>query len=248
MTVLRGVLEWFADPVHWQGADGIPTRLFEHLWYSLVATLGAIAIALPIGLVLGHTGRGGQLAINISNLGRAIPSFGIIILAFIVAGIGFLPVLVTLVALALPPIVTNTYVGMRAVDPEIREAAEGMGMTGWQVLRRVEMPMAQPLIMAGIRTSAVQVIATATLAAVISLGGFGRYIIDGLAQRNTPEVVAGAILVSALSLLAEYGLGALQRATVSKGLAGRSGRPAPAAVGAQAGTAPGLREPPAFPA
>jgi osmoprotectant transport system permease protein len=219
VNVLQGVFEWFIDPAHWQGTDGVPMRTLQHVWYSLVATLGAIVIALPIGLTLGHTGRGGQLAINIANLGRAIPSLGIIILAYIVAGIGFTPALITLVALALPPIVTNSYVGVRAVDPEIRESAEGMGMTGMQVLWRVELPVALPLVMAGIRTSAVQVVATATLAAYISLGGLGRYIIDGLAQQNTPEVVAGALLVAALSILTELALEALQRATVSPGIA-----------------------------
>ncbi len=219
MNILSGLVEWFTDPANWQGSDGVPARTFEHLWYSLVATLGAIAIALPIGLTLGHTGRGGQIAINISNLGRAIPSFGILVLVFVLAGIGFIPVLITLVALAIPPIITNSYVGIRAVDPEVREAAEGMGMTGWQVLARVELPVALPLIMAGIRTSAVQVVATATLAAVISLGGLGRYIVDGIRQQSTPEVVAGALLVAALSILTEYALAAVQRAVVPPGIA-----------------------------
>jgi osmoprotectant transport system permease protein len=232
MSVLRGVLEWFADPANWQGADGVPVRSLQHIWYSFAATVGAIAIALPVGLALGHTGRGGQLAINISNLGRAIPSFGIIILVVIVAGLGFTPVFITLVALALPPIVTNSYVGIRAVDPEIREAAEGMGMTGWQVLRRVELPVALPLVMAGIRTSAVQVVATATLAAFIGLGGLGRYIFDGFSQRNTPEVVAGALLVAALSLLTEFALEALQRAVVSQGVVRRPAAGVSAPVGA----------------
>lgn len=219
MNILDGLIQWFADPAQWQGPDGVPTRVFEHIWYSVIATVGATAVALPIGLFIGHTGRGGQVAINISNLGRAIPSFGIIVLVFIVAGIGFTPVLITLVALAIPPIVTNTYVGIRAVDPEVREAAEGMGMTGWQVLTRVEVPVALPLIMAGVRTSAVQVVATATLAAVISLGGLGRYIIDGIRQQNTPEVVAGALLVALLSIGTEYLLSAVQRKVVPAGIA-----------------------------
>lgn len=219
MNILDGLIQWFADPAQWQGPDGVPTRVFEHIWYSVIATVGATAVALPIGLFIGHTGRGGQVAINISNLGRAIPSFGIIVLVFIVAGIGFTPVLITLVALAIPPIVTNTYVGIRAVDPEVREAAEGMGMTGWQVLTRVEVPVALPLIMAGVRTSAVQVVATATLAAVISLGGLGRYIIDGIPQQNTPEVVAGALLVALLSIGTEYLLSAVQRKVVPAGIA-----------------------------
>lgn len=218
MNLLNGLAAWFADPEHWQGADGVPTRLLQHLGYSAAAIIVAIAIALPVGLYIGHTGRGGQVAINIANLGRAIPSLAIIILVFFVAGISVITVVVALGALALPPIVTNTYVGIRSVDREVREAAEGMGMKGPEVLRRVELPIALPIIMAGIRTSAVQVVATATLAAFIGLGGLGRYIIDGLTQRNTPEVLTGALLVALLSIATEYGLAGVQRALVSPGI------------------------------
>ena len=140
---------------------------------------------------------------------------------FIVAGFGFIPVLVSLVALAVPPIVTNSYIGVRSVDPDVRQAAEGMGMRGRQVLWQVELPMAMPLIMAGIRTSAVQVVATATLAAYVGLGGLGRYVIDGFSQRDLAEVVGGAILVAVLSLLTELVLGRVQSLVVSKGLAER---------------------------
>ena len=163
-------------------------------------------------------GRGPTFAVNLTNLGRAIPTLGIIILVFTVAGFGFIPVLVSLFALAVPPIVTNSYIGVRSVDPDVREAAEGMGMRGRQVLWQVELPMAMPLIMAGIRTSAVQVVATATLAAFVGLGGLGRYLIDGL-QRDLAEVVGGAILVAVLSLLTELVLGRVQTLVVSKGLA-----------------------------
>ena len=138
---------------------------------------------------------------------------------FIVAGFGFIPVLVSLVALAVPPIVTNSYIGVRSVDPDVRQAAEGMGMRGRQVLWQVELPMAMPLIMAGVRTSAVQVVATATLAAFVGLGGLGRYVIDGFTQRDLAEVVGGAILVAVLSLLTELALGRVQTLVVSKGLA-----------------------------
>jgi osmoprotectant transport system permease protein len=186
-----------------------------------VATGIAAAIALPIGIAIGHTGRGALLAVNLTNLGRAIPSLGIIILMFTVFGFGIAPVLITLFALAIPPIVTNSYIGVRSVDPDVRQAAEGMGMRGRQVLWQVELPMAMPLIMAGIRTSAVQVVATATLAAFVGLGGLGRYLIDGLAQRDIAEVVGGAILVAALSLLTELLLGRVQTMVVSKGLAER---------------------------
>ncbi|HEX3202418.1 MAG TPA: ABC transporter permease, partial [Actinomycetes bacterium] len=145
----------------------------------------------------------------------------IIILVFILAGFGIVPVLVALTALAVPPIVTNSYVGVRSVDPEVREAAEGMGMRGRQVLWRVELPVAMPLIMAGIRTSTVQVVATATLAAYVGLGGLGRYLIDGFSQRDLPQVVGGAILVAVLALLIELALGRLQTLVVSRGLAER---------------------------
>jgi osmoprotectant transport system permease protein len=222
MDVVSDVIGWLTDPAQWSGPDGIPVRTLQHLWYSLLATVIAAAIALPIGIFIGHTGRGALVAVNLTNLGRAIPSLGIIILMFTLVGFGIVPVLVALVALAIPPIVTNSYIGIRSVDRDVREAAEGMGMRGRQVLWQVELPVAMPLIMAGIRTSAVQVVATATLAAYVGLGGLGRYLIDGLAQRDLAEVVGGAILVAVLSLLTELVLGRVQALVVSKGLAERS--------------------------
>ena len=221
MTVVNQVLAWLTDPAQWSGPDGIPARTLQHLWYSLLATGIAAAIALPIGVFIGHTGRGALFAVNLTNLGRAIPSLGIIILMFTLVGFGIVPVLVALVALAVPPIVTNSYIGVRSVDRDVRDAAEGMGMRGRQVLWQVELPVAMPLIMAGIRTSAVQVVATATLAAFVGLGGLGRYLIDGLSQRDLPQVVGGAILVAVLSLLTELMLGRVQSMVVSQGLAGR---------------------------
>ena len=221
MNVVNEVIAWLTDPAHWSGPEGIPVRTLQHLWYSLLATAVAAAIALPIGVLIGHTGRGAVFAVNLTNLGRAIPTLGILILVFTLAGFGIIPVLVALTALAVPPIVTNSYIGVRSVDREVREAAEGMGMRGRQVLWKVELPVAMPLIMAGIRTSAVQVVATATLAAFVGLGGLGRYLIDGLAQRNLSQVVGGAILVALLSLGTELVLGRVQTLVVSDGLAGR---------------------------
>ncbi|HEY4791370.1 MAG TPA: ABC transporter permease [Actinomycetes bacterium] len=221
MNVVNEVIAWLTDPAQWSGPEGIPVRTLQHLGYSLLATAIAAAIALPIGVLIGHTGRGAVFAVNLTNLGRAIPTLGIIILVFILAGFGIVPVLVALTALAVPPIVTNSYVGVRSVDPEVREAAEGMGMRGRQVLWKVELPVAMPLIMAGIRTSTVQVVATATLAAYVGLGGLGRYLIDGFSQRDLPEVVGGAILVAVLALLIELALGRLQTLVVSRGLAER---------------------------
>jgi osmoprotectant transport system permease protein len=221
LNVVNEVIAWLTDPAQWSGPEGIPVRTLQHLGYSLLATAIAAAIALPIGVLIGHTGRGAVFAVNLTNLGRAIPTLGIIILVFILAGFGIVPVLVALTALAVPPIVTNSYVGVRSVDPEVREAAEGMGMRGRQVLWRVELPVAMPLIMAGIRTSTVQVVATATLAAYVGLGGLGRYLIDGFSQRDLPQVVGGAILVAVLALLIELALGRLQTLVVSRGLAER---------------------------
>jgi osmoprotectant transport system permease protein len=221
MNVVNEVIAWLTDPAQWSGPDGIPVRTLQHLWYSVLATVIAAAIALPIGIYIGHTGRGAVFAVNLTNLGRAIPSLGIIILMFTVFGFGIAPVLITLFALAIPPIVTNSYIGVRSVDPDVRQAAEGMGMRGRQVLWQVELPMAMPLIMAGIRTSAVQVVATATLAAFVGLGGLGRYLIDGLSQRDLPQVDGGAILVAVLSLLTELVLGRVQALAVSPGVAGR---------------------------
>jgi osmoprotectant transport system permease protein len=221
VNVVNQVLNWLTDPAQWSGPEGIPVRTLQHLGYSLVATAIAAAIALPIGIFIGHTGRGALSVINLANQGRAIPALGILFLMFFLFGFGVVPILAALTALAVPPIVTNSYIGVRSVDPEVREAAEGMGMRGRQVLWKVEVPVAMPLIMAGIRTSTVQVVATATLAAVIGLGGLGRYLIDGLSQRDLPQVVGGAILVAVLSLLTELVLGRVQALVVSGGLAER---------------------------
>jgi osmoprotectant transport system permease protein len=179
--------------------------------------VGAV-IALPIGIALGHYGRFGNLAINISNVGRAIPSFGLLVIAFQVWGLGDLPIIVTLAALAIPPMVTNSYVALSEVDPDIKEAARGMGYRELTQLLRVELPLAVPLVMAGIRTSAVQVVATMTLAAIIAGGGFGRYVIDGIAQQNYQMMFAGALLVALLAIATELSLSGLERLLVPRGL------------------------------
>ena len=222
MDFLSALWAWFTDPLQWSASTGIPVRAWEHVQYSGIATLIGALIALPVGLGLGHLGKGGLLAINIANMGRAIPSFGVIILVFILAGLSIAPVIVALVALAVPPIVTNSYVGVRSVGRDVRDAAEGMAMTGWQILRRVELPVAMPLVMAGIRTSAVQVVATATLAAYIGFGGLGRFLFDGLSVGDIAQVTGGAILVAVLSLVTELLLGRIQSLVVSEGLAPRN--------------------------
>lgn len=224
MNVFNELATWLSDPAHWTGANGIPARTIEHIGYSIGATLIAMLIALPLALWIGHTGKGGTLAINIANIGRAVPTFGLILGAFVVFGLNLVPVYIALVLLAIPPMLTNAYIGIREVDADIREAAEGMGMTGAQVLRRVEIPVGLPLIMTGIRTSAVQVVATATLAAFVGLGGLGRYLIDGLAQgvQFNPDarsmVIVGAFLVALLAVLTELLLDWLERIVVSSAL------------------------------
>src|SRR5436309_3473388 len=165
MDFLGRVLAWLTDPAHWSGTDGIPTRLGEHLHLSVEAVAIGAAIALPIGIALGHYGRLGNLAISVSNLGRALPSYGILVTAFQVFGLGDAPIILALTALAIPPMVTNSYVALREVDPDIREAARGMGYRELPLVLRIELPLAVPLIMAGIRTSAVQVVAFAIAAA-----------------------------------------------------------------------------------
>jgi len=218
MELLSEVVGWLSDPAQWDGSNAIPVRIMQHLAYTAAAVAVALWIALPIGLWVGHTGRGGAFAVNLANVGRAIPAFGVIILFVVLAGIGFVPVLIALTLFAIPPILTNTYTGVRGVDQKLRDAAEGMGMRPIQVLLQVEIPVASPLIMAGIRTSAVQVVATATLAAFPGLGGLGRYIINGLAVQNYPQVIAGALLVAALALVVEGVLSIVQRLVIPQGV------------------------------
>lgn len=218
LELLRQVLSWFADPARWTGSDGLLARLAEHLEYSALSTVAAALIALPIGLAIGHTGRGAFLAINATGFGRALPTIGVVTLVFLASGLSLWPVYIALVVLAVPAIVTNTYAGMAAVPRELRDAARGMGMTGWQRLWQVEVPVAAPLILAGIRLAAIQVIATATMAAYVSFGGFGRYLFDGLAQRDLPQVLAGAISVAVLAIATDLLLAALQRALTPRGL------------------------------
>jgi osmoprotectant transport system permease protein len=224
------VVAWFTDPANWSGDDGIPIRLAEHLYLSAVPLAIALAIALPVATWVGHTGRFGGLAINLANVGRAIPSLAIMAVAAMglsrwLVDLGLrreaaeITTIIAMAALAIPPIVTNTYVGLREVDRDLVEAARGMGMSGAQVLRRVELPIALPVILAGVRTAAVQVVATATLGAVFATGGLGRYIIDGIAQRKEEELFAGALMVAALSIATELAFALIQRRAVSPGLA-----------------------------
>lgn len=214
--------EYLFDSANWSGTEGIWARILQHLWYTAVALVISVAIALPIGLRIGHTRRGAFLAINTGNAARALPSLGLLMLAVLITDqIGFLPVLIALVALGVPPILTSTYAGVSGADPAAIDAARGMGMTGSEVLRKVEIPIAMPLIISGIRAATLQIVSTATIAALVSLGGLGRYVVDGLKLREFPQMFAGAFLVAVLAVLLDLGFALLTRFVVSDGLTGR---------------------------
>ncbi|MEV0276852.1 ABC transporter permease [Streptomyces sp. NPDC050610] len=205
MGVIGDAWTWLATGAHWSGADGVWNRLGQHLFLTAACLVISCAIALPIALVLGHLGRGGAVAVNISNAGRAVPTFAVLVLLLLspLGTHGSWPTIIALVLFAIPPLLTNAYVGMREVDRDVVEAARGMGMSGRQLVGRVELPLAFPLIMTGVRTAAVQVVATATLAALPGGGGLGRIITAGFRLTDTPQVVAGAVLVAGLALLVE---------------------------------------------
>jgi osmoprotectant transport system permease protein len=225
---LDQVWSFITDSSHWQGSDGIPHLLLQHLQLTVVSAVAAAAIALPIGIGLGHLRKAGALAINVANIGRALPALALLILGVQYFGIGSpggvlalvhsLPAFIAMVALGVPPMVANSYVGVSDVDEEVREAARGMGMNGRQVLWRVEIPMALPLIMAGVRTAVVAIVATATLAAYVNGGGLGTLISVGFAVRDNAEVFVGGLLVALLAIAFEIALALLQRTLVSRGL------------------------------
>jgi osmoprotectant transport system permease protein len=197
---------------NWTGDAGIFHRTEQHLALTAVAVAIAAVVALPLGLTLGHVGRGGTLAINLTNVGRAVPTFAVLtLLTLSPLGISNTSTVIALILFALPPLVTNSYVGLREVDPEVKDAARGMGMSGWQLFRRVELPLAMPLVMAGIRIATVQVVATATIAALVGAGGLGRLITDGLSSQDQGELLTGAIVVALLALAIESGLALVQR-------------------------------------
>jgi osmoprotectant transport system permease protein len=234
MEFLNEVLAWYTDPASWSGRNSIQLRLWEHVSLSAAALTAGMAIALPVGLYIGHTGRFARVAVLLSNIGRAVPSLGwlgivypITTLLFQRAGIGFMPAFVALVALAIPPVVTNTYAGLQEVDADLREAGRGMGMRELQLLRQVEVPVALPVILAGIRSSAVAVVATTTLAALVGGGTLGHFIVQGLFLNDQVRVFGAALMVAVLAISTELFFGWLQRRSLSPGLRGPEHRPLP---------------------
>jgi osmoprotectant transport system permease protein len=209
---------------HLSGDASIPERLLQHIAYTLITVAISAAIALPIGVLIGHTNRGAWLAIGLGNLGRSLPTFGLVLLLVVRFGVYQWPVILALVALAVPPILAQTYAGIRAVEPLAVDAAVGMGMRPAQVLFRVEVPMALPLIIGGLRSALLQVCATATIAAYASFGGLGRLLIDGLNRNEYDQIFAGAVLVALLAIVFDYVSAGVERAVVSPGVRARSGR------------------------
>lgn len=216
------VAAWFTDPANWQGIDGIPNRTWEHLQMTALSTGVASVIAIPPAIVLAHNRIGGVLVVAAVNIARAVPSFAIVAIALPITirlglGLGFWPTFLALLFLAVPPMFSNTYAGITGVEPALVESARGMGLTERQTMTRIEVPVALPVIIAGLRIATVQVIATATLGALVAWGGLGRYIIDGFATQDIPEVFAGGILVALLAIGAELAFNIVERAATPSG-------------------------------
>lgn len=217
--MIGSLVDWLTDGSNWTGTGGLLQRIVEHLRYTLIAVLGAAVVAVPVGLAVGHTGRGGTVVVGVANAMRALPTLGVITLLSLQLGIlkeG--PVLLGLGILAVPPILAGAYAGVQSVDRSVVDAAAGVGMTSWQRLWKVEVPLAMPLLLGGLRGAVLQVVATATVAAYVGLGGLGRPLLDGLRVTDYPRVAGAAIVVAVLAVLLDLALAPLQRGVVPRGL------------------------------
>ena len=199
-SVAGDTASWLADQAHWVGADSIPHRLLEHVGYSVLTVGLSALVAVPLGLWIGHTGRLRGVAVAATGALRALPTLGLLTWFVLIAGIGLTAPAAALVILAIPPLLAGTYSGLESLDRQTIDAARAVGFTEWQVLRKVEIPLALPLLVGGFRSATLQVISTATVAAYIGLGGLGRFLIDGQAYRDYPQMVGGSVLVIALAL------------------------------------------------
>ena len=235
MSYFRDGIVWLNDPLNWTNPGGVLDRLQEHLVITFWAVLLACAIGLPLGIWLGHRGRGGAAVITVANLTRALPTLAVLtILPLTPIGFGKLPVVIALAVFGVPPLLANAYTGLRSVDAETREAAVGMGLSGGQLLRRVELPLAVPYVAAGLRTAAVQVVATATLATFVNGGGLGQIITAGFGlgiNVGGNQIVAGGLVVVILALLVEALFAGVERLVTPRPLRTvRRRRPVPAAA------------------
>ncbi len=226
MELISETLAWVSDPQHWQGSNGIPVRVLQHIYLSTASLLAGLAVALPLGLAIGHTRRFETIVVAVANLGRAVPSLALLLIFLPFVGIGDPLIIIALTLLSIPPILVNTAVGIREVDAELVEAGRGMGMSELGLIRRVEVPVALPVILAGMRVAAVQVVATATLGAVVAGGGLGRYLIDGFALQDRARLIVGAVLVAVLAIVTERTFASLEGRLVSPGITGRRVTPA----------------------
>lgn len=215
-------LEYLLDPSNWtlSSSGNIPSLMAIHLYYTMLTLVIGASIAIPVGLYIGHTGKFSFVAINAGNAGRSLPTLGLIILLVTIMGFSLVPVIIALVVLAIPPILTSTYAGLRAINPAAVDAAKGMGMRPTQILFRVEIPMAMPLILSGLRSATLQVVSTATVASYVGLSGLGRLLIDGLALNQYDRVIAGAVTVALLAIVLDLAAATVQRIAVSPGVSG----------------------------
>jgi osmoprotectant transport system permease protein len=210
MSVVSDTIDWLTEPDHYTGSDGIPHRLVEHLGYTAETIAIAAVIAIPLGLWIGHTGRFRGAAVAITGAVRALPTLGLLTSIVLLMGIGLTPTLIALVVLAVPPLLAGAYAGVESVDRQTIDAARSMGMTELQILRKVEIPLALPIIVGGLRSAVLQVVATATVAAYVGLGGLGRYLIDGQAVSDYAQMAGGAVLVVVLAIVLDGVFAALQ--------------------------------------
>lgn len=221
-------IAWITSAASWQGETGIPFRILEHVAICALSVLAATAIALPIGLWIGHTGRWANVAINLANIGRAVPSYAVIVIVLPISlavspelGLDLIPTFLAMLLLAIPPILVNAYAGLQSVDRDLLEAGRGMGLREREVLRDLELPLAAPVVIGGFRTAVLNVIATATIGAVVGFGGLGRFILDGQSQRDYSQMAAGAVLVGLLAIVLDLLVAGIQRLVVSPGVTGR---------------------------
>jgi len=213
MSLFGEALRWIGDGSHWGGPGGIDTRLVQHLWVTFAAVAIAAVLAVPLGVLIGHTGRGRLVVVALAGAVRAVPTLGLLTLLGLALGIGVEAPLLALVALAFPSLLAGAYAGIEAADRGAVDAARAVGMSEWQVVTRVELPLGASVLLGGVRAATLQVVATATLAAYISDTGLGRYLFSGLKSRDYAQMLAGALLVAALALVLDLLMAALQRAS-----------------------------------
>ncbi|WAH96384.1 ABC transporter permease [Arthrobacter sp. MMS18-M83] len=247
MSNFLDTVAWLTDPDHWSGSGGIATRLLEHLQYSALVLAIAAAIAVPVGLFIGHTGHGRVVAVAFAGALRALPTLGLLVLFALLAGSGLMPPVWALVILTVPPLLAGTYAGISSVDPNVVDGARAMGMTELQILFRVELPNGLQVMFGGIRTAVLQVIATVSVVAYLPLGGLGRYLFDGLVLQDFPRMLGGSLLIAALAIAVDLILALAQRILLPPGLSidsngghkatGDLAAAAPAGAAVQGGTA-----------